>query len=237
MTEPRQPGNPRASSPDWREACAAIIPCHDEAPAIASVVQGVLAHLPTVLVVDDGSRDGTSGLARAAGAQVLRLEQNSGKGAALNAGLRWAHTAAFAWALLLDGDGQHAPEDIPGFFQCATASGADLVVGNRMGQVNGMPALRRWANRWMSARLSRRAGVVLPDSQCGFRLLRLDLWARLGLRTAHFEIESEMLLNCLQAGGRIAFAEVQTRYPVRGQSKIRPLADSLRWVRWWRASG
>lgn len=155
----------------------------------------------------------------------------------MNAGLRWAHTAAFAWALLLDGDGQHAPEDIPGFFQCATASGADLVVGNRMGQVNGMPSLRRWANRWMSARLSRRAGVALPDSQCGFRLLRLDLWARLGLRTAHFEIESEMLLNCLQAGGRIAFAEVQTRYPVRGQSKIRPLADSLRWVRWWRASG
>src|SRR6187551_2270662 len=95
----------------------------------------------------------------------------------------------------LDGAGQHSPNDIPAFLRCAERTNAVLVVGNRMTDPRGMPWLRRQVNRWMSRRLSKLAGRPLPDTQCGFRLMKLEPWSRLSLRTTHFEIESEALLE------------------------------------------
>ena len=101
-----------------------------------------------------------------------------------------------------------------------------------------MPFIRRVVNRWMSRRLSGLAGQALPDSQCGFRLVRLDVLARIPLRADRFEIESEQLLAFLSAGERAEFVPVQVIY--RGErSKIHPLRDTLRWFRWrrqWQAS-
>ena len=96
-----------------------------------------------------------------------------------------------------------------------------------------MPWLRRCVNRWMSARLSSLAGQTLPDSQCGFRLLRLDAWAGLRLETARFEIESEMTLAFAAAGHVIRFVPIQVIYKTE-HSKINPFADTVRWLRWWR---
>jgi len=214
--------------------CAAVIPCFNEAGHIAAVVAGVQRHLPKVLVVDDGSTDGTAAQAIAAGAQVVRLPKNSGKGAALRAGWQRAHELGFDWVLMLDGDGQHAPGDIPKFFACAEKSSAALVVGDRMKNCRAMPWLRRRVNRWLSRRLSRLTGVELPDSQCGFRLARLDKLLRLPLPVDRFEIESEMLVAFFAAGQKIAFVPVQTIYKT-GASKIHPLADTWRWLRWRRA--
>src|SRR6266566_2632598 len=104
---------------DWRVECAAVIPCLNEAAAIGSVVEAVRAHAPVVLVVDDGSADRTAPCAEQAGAIVLRHQGNHGKGAALQTGWRWARERGFKWALTLDGDGQHSPEDIPSLFSCA----------------------------------------------------------------------------------------------------------------------
>src|SRR5437899_11809710 len=98
---------------DWRAQCAAVIPCLNEASMIGALVQAVLPHVPTVIVVDDGSSDDTAMLARAAGAEVLPLPSTMGKGNALQTGWRHAHARGFRWALSLDGDGQHAPEEIP----------------------------------------------------------------------------------------------------------------------------
>jgi hypothetical protein len=96
-----------------------------------------------------------------------------------------------------------------------------------------IPWLRRRVNRWMSRRLSERAGQFLPDSQCGFRLVNLKAWAGLSLETDHFEIESEMLLAFIRAGYRVEFVPIQV--VGRGRSsRIHPVADSLRWWRWWR---
>ncbi len=166
-----------SSGMNWARECAAIIPCHDEALNIEAVVSAVREFIPTVMVVDDGSRDGTAALAEAAGAQVLRHEFNRGKGAAIKTGLATAVTEGFDWALLLDGDGQHAAADIPAFWRCAEATGAQLVVGNRMGQAEAMRPVRRFVNRWMSRQLSRRTGQELPDTQCGFRLVHLASWS------------------------------------------------------------
>jgi len=219
---------------DWKRQCAAVIPCFNEAAHIDTVIAGVQRHLPKVIVVDDGSTDATPDKATAAGAEVVRFNQNSGKGSALRAGWQRARELGFTWVLMLDGDGQHAPDDIPKIFACAEKSNVMLVVGNRMKDCRPMPWLRRQVNRWMSRRLSRLTGELLPDSQCGFRLARLETLLRLSLHVNRFEIESEMLVAFLAAGQKIGFAPVQTIYKT-GASKIHPIADTLRWLRWWSA--
>ncbi len=215
--------------------CAAVIPCFNESAAIGPLVSAVRGHLPRVLVVDDGSTDGTASAARAAGAEVLSLPVNQGKGAALQAGLRRACEMGFTWALLLDGDGQHLPEDLPSFLAAMQADRADLVIGNRMTAPGDMPALRRLINRVMSGMLSSLSGTRLPDTQCGFRLVRVAAWAGLPLHCTRFEVESEMLLAFLAAGRRVEFIPVHSRYKTE-QSKIQPVRDTLLWLRWlWRA--
>ena len=128
----------------------AIVPAHNEAPRVGAVVEGLIARGLPVLVVDDGSSDGTGDEAREAGARVLRLEPNRGKGGALKAGFRAAlgeerppgagspapvaeSTPAGGWAaiLTLDGDGQHDPAEVSAFLEARANTGADLVVGAR----------------------------------------------------------------------------------------------------------
>ena len=176
--------------------------------------------------------DQTAKLAKMSGAIVIGHPGNLGKGAAIHLGLLHAHHKGFTWAVLLDGDGQHSPTDLPKFFAAAEATGARLVIGNRMSQPGPMPPVRRFVNRWMSRRLSQRAGQLLPDTQCGFRLVHLPSWAKLSLETRRFEVESEMLLAFIEAGLRVEFVPIQVIYN-RQSSKIRPLPDTIRWFRWW----
>ena len=98
---------------------AAVVPCFNEGATIAPLVTVVRQHLPSVLVVDDGSTDDTSNQAGGAGAVVVRHQRNLGKGAALRTGLSLALKQGFEWAVTLDGDGQHAPEDLPALLRCA----------------------------------------------------------------------------------------------------------------------
>lgn len=219
---------------DWARQCAAVIPCRNEAASIGEIVSAVRRQLPSVIVVDDGSADGTADRAIAAGAETLRHPVNQGKGAALRTGWHRASACGFAWALMMDGDGQHAPEDISAFLACAEGTGAALVIGNRMDQANAMPWLRRQVNRWMSRRLSNLAGVPLPDSQCGFRLVNLDALSRVQLAAQQFVVESEMLVAFLAARCQVEFIPVQVIYKSHA-SKIHPLWDTWRWFRWWRA--
>ena len=197
-----------------------------------TLIPAIRSFIETVIVVDDGSTDDTAAVAERAGAFVIRHGENLGKGAALKAGLSWALANGFAFAIMLDGDGQHDPAELPQFIAAMKRGGVDLVIGNRMNDPQAMPWLRRQVNRWMSRRLSRRVGRELPDTQCGLRLIRLSIWRELDLRTTHFEIESEMLLGCLAAGRTVEFIPIRTIYR-NGPSKIRPILDTLRWFRWW----
>jgi hypothetical protein len=140
------------------------------------------------------------------------------------------------WAVTLDGDGQHAPDELPSFLDWARADAARLVVGNRMPDASSIPWLRRQVNRWMSRRLSRRLGKHLPDTQCGYRLIHLPAWSALPLRTERFEVESETLMAFVLAGWPVEFVPI--RVIARGRSShIRPLADTIRWWKWWREPG
>ena len=217
---------------NWSRECAAIIPCLNEARTIAPLVQGLASWVARVIVVDDGSSDGTFERASAAGAEVIRRRGPRGKGEALQAGFARAAGHQHAWAIALDGDGQHLPGDLPKFFAEAERSGAKLVVGNRMLQAANMPRVRRWVNRWMSSQLSGFCGVNLPDSQCGFRLVHLPSWRALPIGARRFEIESELFVRFAAARLPISWVPVETRYGEE-RSKIAPFRDSLRWFSWW----
>ena len=223
---------------NWPEHCAVVIPCRNEARFIAALVREVRGRLPHVIVVNDASTDATDAEAAGAGAEVIAHAGPPGKGAALRAGWTRARARGFAWALCMDGDGQHAPSDIGKFLECAARTSAALVVGNRMGEARKMPLLRRIVNRWMSRRLSALAGCELPDSQCGFRLVRLEALERMQLSATRFEIESEQLLAFVAAGERVEFVPVQVIYRAE-RSKIHPWRDTVRWFQWrrrWRTS-
>lgn len=213
---------------------AAVIPCFNESNTIARVVSALQRYLDVVIVVDDGSTDKTTQKAKKAGATVIRHEHNYGKGTALRTGLSELLSQGFEWAVMLDGDGQHAPADLPAFLECAEQTGAPLVIGDRMHAADTMPWIRRWANRWMSRKLSRYAQRHLPDTQSGFRLLHLPTWASLELSARHFEVESEMLMAFLAAKHAVEFVPIRV-IPGGRTSRIHPIVDSVRWLKWWRA--
>jgi len=218
------------------KTCTAVIPCFNESASIVSLVTALRWNLTSVMVVDDGSMDATAELARTAGAVVIQHGYNQGKGAALKSGLSRALKQGFEWAVTLDGDGQHTPEDLPALVRRAEETGALLVIGNRMGEAEKIPWLRRYVNRWMSRKLSQRAGRHLPDTQSGFRLVHLRTWAALALNAKHFEVESEMLMAFLAARRPVEFVPIRVIGSRRG-SHINPVADTLRWWRWWRNLG
>ena len=213
--------------------CVAVVPCLNEAATIRGIVVGLRACIPTVIVVDDGSTDGTDREAAEAGAEVLRNTMPAGKGAALARGWQRAVARGFPWAICVDGDGQHDPGDAPSFLAAASKPEVRLVVGNRFHDPASMPWIRRMTNRAMSRWISRRAGLDFPDSQCGYRLVHLPTLLALGLKTTHYEIESEMDVAFARGGHRVEFVPIRVRYG-NERSKIRPVTDTWRWWRWWR---
>jgi glycosyltransferase involved in cell wall biosynthesis len=216
---------------NWKQQCAVVIPCYNEQQGLAKLLPKVRSHLATIIVIDDGSTDDTAAVAKTKGAILVSLPQNQGKGMALRAGCNLAKTLGFKWVLTMDGDGQHGPESIPDFLAHAQATNADLVIGNRMHSCQAMPWLRRKTNQVLSSHLSRLVGQSLPDTQCGYRLIRLEALAACELSTKRFEIESELLVQMALLGKRVEFIPVATIYK-NEQSKIQPIRDSLRWFRW-----
>ena len=205
----------------------AIIPAYNEARRVTPVIQATRTRVDTVLVVDDGSPDDTSAVARAAGAEVIRLEPNQGKGAALEAGFQWAVRSGCEVCITLDADGQHDPADIPNLLDAYARTGAPVVVGSRMSDVQAMPFVRKCTNWFMSWMLSRLMGQWVPDTQCGYRLFRCAVLADVKVDSPRFAAESEILLELARRGHAIAEAPIRTIYGDE-KSKINPVRDTVR---------
>ena len=206
---------------------AAVIPAFNEARSIADVVDGVRASVDRVIVVDDGSTDGTAERARAAGADVVVHDGNRGKGHAVRTGLARVLEGEFTHVLLLDGDMQHLPWEARSLLAEADRGGAEVVLGERRFRRESMPASRYHANRIGSRVLSWFVGVPVQDTQCGFRVFRVDALRRLPLTASGYEIETEMLVKVRRRGGRVATVPVTAVYS--GQSsKLRPVPDTTR---------
>ncbi len=215
-----------------RANVAALIPCYYEEKHIREVASAAKQQLDLVLVVDDGSSDRTSDEARASGAEVIRHEKNSGKGASIKTGLSaLLARESVEFVLILDGDGQHLPAEIPAFLVSANETGAPMVVGNRMGDVRDMPFVRKCTNRYMSWTISRVIGQRVPDTQCGFRMFHRSLAAEfLSTESAGFDFETEMLAIAARKGCKIAAAKVSTIYGDE-VSKINPIRDTLKFFK------
>lgn len=204
---------------------AALIPAYNCAGKIGRVVSEVRHHLPTVLVVDDGSSDGTGAEAAAAGAEVITHGQNAGKAAAVRSGLGVLLGRPVTHVLMLDGDGQHAPADIPAFL-AAAAEGAELVLGNRLWNWRAIPARRYWTNFLGTRALELMTGYPLEDSQCGFRLVAAGLLRRMRLVANRYAIDTEILVRCGKLRASFAHVPVQVIYD-GVVSHYRPLADTV----------
>jgi glycosyltransferase involved in cell wall biosynthesis len=214
------------------EKIAVVIPCLNEARTIGPLVQEIHRFVSQVIVIDDGSTDDTRNVAQSAGALVIRHDSPQGKGASLRDGFETALENGSSWALAMDGDGQHVPDDIPKFLHALESSPAEILIGNRMANTHSMPPVRRFVNRWMSQTISAYCRMEIPDSQCGFRMVNLHAWNRIEFSADHFEIESEMIVRFLHRGHKLGFVPVQTRYASE-TSKIHPWRDTLRWFKWW----
>jgi glycosyltransferase involved in cell wall biosynthesis len=205
----------------------ALVAAFNEARTIAAVVEGVGADVDRVIVVDDGSSDGTADRAREAGAEVVVHPANMGKGHAVRTGLARVFEGAFTHVLLLDADLQHLPQEASSLLAEAGASGADVVIGERRFERARMPASRYHANRIGSRVLSWFVGVPVHDTQCGFRVFRVDALRPLRLRAAGYEIETEMLVKVRRRGGRVAAVPITAVYNAQ-RSKLRPVRDTTR---------
>jgi glycosyltransferase involved in cell wall biosynthesis len=206
---------------------AAVIPAFNEASSIRAVVEGVRGAVAHVIVVDDGSSDATATRARAAGAEVLVHDTNRGKGHAVRTGLARVLDGGFTHVLLLDADMQHLPEEAGALLAAADASGAEIVLGERRFDPSRMPASRYHANRIGSRVLSWFVGVPVQDTQCGFRVFRVDALRPLKLSASGYEIETEMLVKVRRRGGRVATVPITAVYGNQ-RSKLRPVPDTTR---------
>lgn len=206
---------------------AAVIPALNEARTIAEVVTGLRPHVARVIVVDDGSTDGTAEQARKAGAEVLRHEANRGKGHAVRTGLARALESDATHVLLIDGDMQHRPDEAVRLLDAADETGADVVLGERQFCRDDMPASRYHANRIGSRVLSWFVGVPLRDTQCGFRVFRAEVLRPLVLHASGYEIETEMLVKVRRRGARLTSVPITAVY-ANERSKLRPVRDTTR---------
>jgi glycosyltransferase involved in cell wall biosynthesis len=213
-----------------RTTVAAIIPAYLEEKHVGDVTRRTLQQLDNVLVVDDGSTDTTAETARNAGAEVIVHEQNRGKGESIKTGLRHWLDRGLAYAVILDGDGQHLPEEIVLFLEAAAATRAELLIGTRMNNVRDMPHLRRAVNRYMSRQISWLCRQEIPDSQCGFRMIHRRVIPDLLGGADRFDYETEMLIIASRKGCQIESVPITTVYSDE-ISSIHPVRDTLRFFK------
>ena len=208
-----------------------VIPAYEASASLPALLDGLLNRLSyqQILVVDDGSSDGTSTLTASKGVLYLRHEINRGNGAALMTGLLHARHLGWEWAVTLDADGQHTVEDLEKFLVAQPGPNTGILVGARQRSGTPMPLHRRFSNAFSTWLVERLAGGPVFDAQCGFRAYRLDLVKNYPLE-GRFEWESQALILCRRLGFDVEAIPIRTVYSEYG-SHMRIGRDTWRFLR------
>jgi glycosyltransferase involved in cell wall biosynthesis len=221
------------TSSTWPPDTYICIPSYKAAESLRPLFFDLSRAVPVsqIMVVDDGSGDGTGEICLNHGIECLRLEPNRGKGSALAAGFNRLTERGAQAIITMDADGQHAVADLPRFVECfKNHPDTGICIGKRAFCPGQMPLGRIFSNTVTSAILSWMCGVPILDSQCGYRLYSSALLRSISITCPRFEMESEVILKAAHAGFPIRFVEVQTLY-FKARSHIAHLADTLRWVK------
>jgi len=212
-----------------RNSTVIIIPAYNEGRHMEQILRSIKAYsdLP-VCVVDDGSADNTGLIAEQYADTVIRHSVNMGKGRSLMDGLR-KMSSRYQYAVLMDADGQHRPEDIEYFTDKSNYS-HDIIIGNRDMALHNMPIERYLTNKITTLVTSLLAGRNTFDSQSGFRMVNIQKILHVPIKTFRFQMESEMLINAGRMGYSISSVTVKTIYGDE-ISKINPVIDTLRFIK------
>ncbi|MDO8891810.1 MAG: glycosyltransferase family 2 protein [Sulfurimicrobium sp.] len=214
---------------------AVVIPAYNEARTIREVVEQALQQCPQVIVVDDGSQDGTAQQLDGLPVTLLRNPVNLGKAASLWRGMQAALKLGVAGVMTLDGDGQHDPRDIPRLLAVAEKYPAHVVIGSRLHEKVNIPRRRYLANRFANFWIAWAAGYPIADSQSGFRYYPAELLRRVSLQHEprhSFVFESEILIEGGRRGIRSVATPIAAIYRDNARpSHFRPVLDIVRITR------
>jgi glycosyltransferase involved in cell wall biosynthesis len=209
----------------------AIIPAYNEGKRIGQVISRTRKIVKNVVVVDDGSSDSTSAIAKKSGAIVLVHPLNLGKGAALKTGCDYAIDNGAKVLVVLDADAQHKPEDIPRFI--TAMKNADMVFGCR-GLNKKMPGILRFGNWGISKLTKILYGVDIADTQTGFRAFTADAYRKIRWQSSDYSMESEMISLVGKHKLKYAKITIETLYPDRykGTTVLDGVKIVLNLIRW-----
>ncbi len=208
-----------------------IIPTFNNEKTLGQVILDVQEYCADVIVVNDGSTDGTNSILNGIqGIQVLHLPKNKGKGVAMKKGFRHAYGQGFRYAITIDSDGQHMAEDLLNFTAKIARHPNSIVIGARNMMVDNVPKKssfgKRFSNFWFRFETDKK----VPDTQSGYRLYPLRQVARMRYFTRRYEFEIEVLVRCAWKGVRITSIPVKVYYAPREEriSHFRPFIDFTR---------
>ncbi|GAB3023256.1 glycosyltransferase family 2 protein [Oleiagrimonas citrea] len=211
-------------------ACCVLIPCLNEALAIRGVIESVLALNLPVMVVDDGSDDGTPEIVSRLPVTLIRHPERRGKGEALRTGFRAALEHGYSAVISMDGDGQHVAEDIPRLLAAAQRYPNHIISGARIRHRERQPNYRRRANDFADWGISWAAGQRLIDTQCGQRYYPRAALELADIKSGGFAFETDILIEAaLQRDVRVASVPIESRY--QGDMRLshfRPVRDFSR---------
>jgi glycosyltransferase involved in cell wall biosynthesis len=215
---------------DKLNACV-LIPTYNNSKTLGRVIEGVLHYASHIYVINDGSTDATSDVLRQFEGQltVITHVRNRGKGRALRTGFKQCIQDGFRYALTIDSDGQHYPDDIPLFVEAMESNPDALIMGARNMAQEGVPQKSSFGNKFSNFWYWVETGIKLPDTQTGYRVYPLKRLKYIPLWTNKFELEIEVIVKLAWFGAKVLAVPVKVKYdPNERVSHFRPFRDFTR---------